>query len=197
MTTLTTNSLSHGNHTITAEYPGDGNFHGITNALSPDQIINTPPVAHLASYSRSAGASLQIPISNLITNFTSDSDNDVLALVSVGSGTNDATITTNSTFIYYVPSASNAYSNTTDHLDYMVTDGFTGGTATLANCTLVGNSSVAGGGIDNHAALTLTRCDVTHNQAVGTQGGGLRTSARLIFGRCWSLGLPRFGIGDL
>src|SRR5439155_22752797 len=41
---LTTSALSHGTHTITAEYTGDGNFRGTTNGLGASQVINIPPV---------------------------------------------------------------------------------------------------------------------------------------------------------
>ncbi|HTD66180.1 MAG TPA: hypothetical protein VK846_06570, partial [Candidatus Limnocylindria bacterium] len=65
-----------------------------------------------------------------LTNFTSDADSDVRTLLSVGSGTNSATITNNGTYILYLPSGSNAQSNATDHFDYVVSDGFAGGMAT-------------------------------------------------------------------
>jgi hypothetical protein len=42
---LTTSALSHGYHTIAACYPGDGNFHGSTNSLGTNELINTSPVA--------------------------------------------------------------------------------------------------------------------------------------------------------
>jgi hypothetical protein len=72
----------------------------------------------------------KIRITDLLTNFTSDADSDVLTLLSVGSGTNGAAITNNATHIFYSPSGSNAASNTTDHFDYTVTDSFIGGLAT-------------------------------------------------------------------
>ena len=128
--TFSTSSLAHTNHVITAEYAGDGNFAGSTNSLSPDQVINTPPVASLATYARNAGISAKIRISDLLTN-TTDADGDVRRLLAVGSSTNGATITTNGSFVFYVPPpASNVNSNATDYFSYTISDGFTGGLAT-------------------------------------------------------------------
>src|SRR5262249_24854993 len=61
---------------------------------------------------------------------TSDADGDLRTLLSVGSGTNSASISISGNSISYVPSASAPNRNTTDHFSYVVTDGFTGGTAT-------------------------------------------------------------------
>jgi hypothetical protein len=127
---ITTALITHGTHTLAAEYAGDDNFFGSTNSLSPIQIINTLPVANLATYTRSASLVFKIRIYHVLTNSTSDADGDARTLLSVSSGTNGATITTNATYIFYSPSSSNPSSNTTDHLSYVITDGFTGGTAT-------------------------------------------------------------------
>src|SRR5206468_2702872 len=70
VTRFTTSSLSHGTHTITAEYAGDGNFFGSTNDLGLGQIIDIPPAALPATYTRTANLSLKIFIPDLITNYT-------------------------------------------------------------------------------------------------------------------------------
>ena len=128
LATFSTNTLAHGNHTITAAYGGDSNFTGSTNSVT--QVIDTPPVASLATYTRNSGSSLKILISDLIANYTSDADGDARALAAVGSSTNSATITTNSTWIFYLPPpASNVNSNATDYFSYTISDGFAGGTA--------------------------------------------------------------------
>ena len=127
--TLSTSSLSHGNHVITAEYAGDGNFLGSTNRLGTNQVINTAPVASLATYTRSSGLSWKILITSLLTNSTSDADGDARTLTAVGSSTNGATITKSGTWIFYVPPpASNVNSNATDYFSYTISDGFAGGT---------------------------------------------------------------------
>jgi hypothetical protein len=130
MASLTSSSLSHGTHQITAEYCGDQNFLPSTNALNATQIVNLAPAALPAFYQRQFGASLPISIQDLLTNFTSDADGDVISLVSVGPGTNGATISINGSTINYQPSATDPNRNTTDYLDYTITDGFIGGMAT-------------------------------------------------------------------
>jgi len=128
---LSTSSLSHGSHTITAEYASNGNFIGSTNSLSTSQVINTAPVANLAIYTRDTNISLKILISSLITNSTSDADGDTRTLTAVGSGTNGAAITMSSKYVFYLPSGSNANSNTTDHFSYTIGDGYTTTTGTI------------------------------------------------------------------
>jgi hypothetical protein len=151
--TFSTTSLSHGSHIITAEYAGDGNFAGSTNSLSPDQVINTPPVASLAIYTRNAGISAKIRISDLLTN-TTDADGDVRRLLAVGSSTNGATITTNGSFVFYVPPpASNVNSNATDYFSYTISDGFTGGLA-INNIRMAVTDSTIGPPSSNLIAAT-------------------------------------------
>ncbi len=127
---FTTASLSHGVHQIKAVYSSDGNFVSATNSLGADQIINTVPVAQLATYQRSFGSAVQIPIANLLTNFTSDADGDLLAVLWVGTGTNNATISISGDSILYQPSDTDPNRNTADCFSYAITDGFSGGTAT-------------------------------------------------------------------
>jgi hypothetical protein len=127
---MTISTLPHGIHSIAALYAGDGNFIGSTNSLESVQVINTLPSVTLASYTRAKNAWIQISIPDLMTNHTSDADGDPLTLVSVGSGTNDATILIFGDSIYYLPSDSHPNRNTTDHVDFAVTDGFPGGTVT-------------------------------------------------------------------
>ena len=40
---LTTTSLTHGSHSVKAEYAGDANFIGASNSLGASQVINTLP----------------------------------------------------------------------------------------------------------------------------------------------------------
>ncbi len=87
------------------------------------QHVNTPPVANLASYTRSTNLSLKISVPDLLANFTTDADGDPRSLVSVGSGTNGATVSVADGWIFYLPSGSDANRNTTDHLDYIINDG--------------------------------------------------------------------------
>ena len=65
-----------------------------------------------------------------MANHASDADGDELTLVSVGSGTNGATVLLFGGSIYYLPSNTDPNRNSVDHLDYAVADGFPGGTVT-------------------------------------------------------------------
>jgi len=123
-------SLAHGNHLITVEYSGEENFYPSTNSLGAGQIVDSPPTALLASYQRSFGSALQIPIEDLLTNFTIDADGDARTLLWVGAGTNGASISVSGNVISYQPSQTDANRNTTDYFDYSIADGFVGGMAT-------------------------------------------------------------------
>jgi len=127
---ITQSVISHGIRSITAEYAGDGNFVASTSGVPVLELINNPPVAQLAQYSRYAGRAVQIPISDLLSNFTTDVDGDQISLVSVGAGSNGANISITADFISYYPSATNTNRNTTDYIQYIITDGFSNGMAT-------------------------------------------------------------------
>ena len=47
-----------------------------------------------------------------------------------------------------------------------------GGTTTLTNCTVSGNSAVAGGGIYNNGTLSVANSTVSGNEALGNAAGG-------------------------
>jgi len=83
---------------------------------------NVAPVAATATYTRTAGFQMRIAISDLGTNW-SDADGDAITLTGVGTSTNGATVTYDSSFIYY-PATSVA-----DQFTYTISDG-QGGTAT-------------------------------------------------------------------
>src|SRR5439155_2750197 len=91
-----------------------------TNGLGASQLINIPPVALPATYTRSPDATLQISIANLLTNYTSDADSDARGLVSVGAGKNGAAIAMVGNWIFYAPSDTDPNRNTSDHFDYTI-----------------------------------------------------------------------------
>ncbi len=125
-TSLSVTNFPRGTNLITVAYLGDGNYVGSTNTL--DQIVtNHPPVAVNATYYRAKGLSLKIAITNLLT-YATDADGDTNTLQSVGAGLTNATIMTDSTYVYYLP-GTGAGSNDNDIVSYTVSDGF-GGTAT-------------------------------------------------------------------
>ncbi len=93
-----------------------------------------PPQASLAVYTRSAGFSLNIPITNLMTYW---SDTNALPMRLAGINlltTNQVALQTNATSIYY-PSNS---PNVNDQFSYLLTDGF-GVNTGLVNILLVGS----------------------------------------------------------
>jgi hypothetical protein len=111
-------SLSHGYHTNEADYAGNANIAGSTNTLI--ELINTPPVAGVAIYSRPLNSGLTIVISNLLTNAT-DADGDALSLAAVGTNSNNgATISTNATSVLYSPPANKG--TVPDAFSYTVAD---------------------------------------------------------------------------
>jgi hypothetical protein len=96
---LSLTSLPRGSNLVTAIYGGDANHSSATNTLA--QIVtNHPPIATPAYYTRIAGSSLSILISDLATNW-SDVDGDTISLLSVGVSTNGVVLTTNSETLTY------------------------------------------------------------------------------------------------
>ncbi len=131
MATFTTNNLTHGSHTVVAEYAGDGNFFGSTNSLSPNQVINTPPVAGNATVYRNPVLSVKVLLSTLLTN-ANDADGDTLNLTVGSTSASNATITVSGGWVFYTPPA--GFTNA-DSFTYTVTDGYGGsatGTVTVA-----------------------------------------------------------------
>ncbi len=119
-------TLPRGTNVITVAYLGDSNYLGSTNSLN-QVVTNHPPVATDATYYRAKGLSLKIAITNLLI-YATDVDGDTITLQSVGAGLTNATIMTDSTYVYYLP-GTGAGSNDNDVVSYVVNDGF-GGTAT-------------------------------------------------------------------
>jgi subtilisin-like proprotein convertase family protein len=101
----TLSSLAVGTHSVLAEYSGDGNFTGTTNVLSPDQLVNTPPVAGSDTIERWPTNGTKVLISILLGN-DSDTDGDVISLLSVAAASaGGGSITRDGDWIYYVPAA--------------------------------------------------------------------------------------------
>ena len=143
--TFTTNSLSHGSHVITAAYPGDSNFVGSTNTLSPNQVIDTPPAAGAQYLGATVNTTLSVSASALAA-LNYDADGDPLTITAVNSpSTNGATVSLGGGNITYTPVANFVGS---DVFTYTISDGYPGGTNTctanvtvrLAKATAVFNS---------------------------------------------------------
>lgn len=135
---LTSASLSHGTHTIKAQYAGDGNFIGSTNTLSPNQVINTPPVAAPDQLYRYSDSGVKVRIATLLTN-DSDPDGDGLTFVSA-SATSAAggTVKVQGGWINYAPPT--GFTNA-DSYSYVIADSFgSRATGTVAITILVVNA---------------------------------------------------------
>jgi hypothetical protein len=116
-----TSNLTHGFHTVVAEYAGDSNFIGTTNVLTPSQLINTPPVAQPDAIARSGTNGTKVAIATLLSN-DSDADGDPITFIGVSStSVNGGTVVSNSGWIYYNPPA--GFTNS-DSFTYTISDGF-------------------------------------------------------------------------
>ncbi len=129
--TYSTTSLSHGSHTVVAEYAGSANFAGTTNTLAPAEMINTPPVANNVTIYRYPTQDVKFHLATLQTN-TSDADGDTLNLTFSPTSANSGTVAQKGPWLYYVPAAG---FTSQDTFTYTVTDGHGGsatGTVTVA-----------------------------------------------------------------
>jgi len=129
--TLSLNTLTHGSHTIAAEYAGDQNFVGSSNTLSSSQAINTPPTANNITIQRYATRNVKVPFATVFTNST-DADGDALNITVASSSAQGETVTVSGGWIFYWPAS--GFTNA-DSFTYTVTDGHGGsvtGTVTVA-----------------------------------------------------------------
>ena len=119
--TYATSNLTHGFHTVVAEYAGDSNFFGTTNTLAPAQLINTPPMAQPDVITRSGTNGTKVSIATLLSNDT-DADGDPITFLGVSStSVNGGTVVSNSGWIYYNPPV--GFTNS-DSFAYTISDGF-------------------------------------------------------------------------
>jgi len=157
--TYSTASLSHTTHTVVAEYAGDGNFLGTTNALAPDQNINSAPVAGSDSLVRYATQGVKVRLATLQTN-DSDVDSDALSVVVSSTSASNATVTVVNGWVSYTPLA--GFTNA-DSFTYTINDGH-GGSAT--------NTVAVGVQVDNDPSQNLTIVSLDNNSVL-IQGSGI------------------------
>ncbi len=134
---FTTNNLPHGFHTVVAEYPGDSNFYGSTNSLSPNQIINTPPVAGNVTLYRNPVLGVKVQLATLQTNASSP-DGDALTLSASSTSASNATISVSGRWVFYTPPA--GFTNA-DSFTYTVTDAYGGSATGIVTVAILGDNS--------------------------------------------------------
>jgi hypothetical protein len=128
-----TATIGFGAHAVVAEYSGDGNFNGATNALGTNLVINTPPIAVADSVTRSLTNELKIRISNLLSNDVESDATDAIRLVSVGtSSVLGGTIVSNGLWLYYTPPVGNTNA---DSFTYSIADTLGGSSTGTVNIT--------------------------------------------------------------
>lgn len=122
---FSTSTLSHGSHIVVAEYAGDLNFVGITNTLTPAQIITDPTYAGPDTIERRPTQGVKVRAAMLLANdFTSDTNGlsfDSVSATSVEGGT----ITVSDGWVFYTPAV--GYTGI-DSYTYTITDGYGGST---------------------------------------------------------------------
>jgi hypothetical protein len=140
--------LPRGTNLIAAVYSGDASDLPFTNILY-QVVTNHPPAAVPAFFTRAAGATLLIPVTNLAAGW-SDVDGDTVTLAGIGVSTNGVTVTNNlGVLTYFDPN------NVADQFTCTITDGF-GGTnyQTVTIAVVYPGISIAPAGNGNNA-LTL------------------------------------------
>ena len=120
--TFSTTSLTHGVHTVVAEYASTTDFFGVTNTVL--QTNNTPPVAGSETIARYPTQGVKVRLSDIFTN-ASDADHDSLTITVSSASANGGTITTNGGWVFYTPAA--GFTNA-DSFTYTVADGYGGST---------------------------------------------------------------------
>ena len=131
---LSTSTLAAGEHSVSVEYPGDGNFLGTTGDLVPGQVINTPPVAVADVLPRVANQVARAPVSNLLTN-DSDADGDAVTFETVSAmSTNGGTVTVSEDWILYTPPPG---STNEDSFTYTVSDAWGGSSTGVVAVTIL------------------------------------------------------------
>ena len=127
----TATKLTHGLHTVVAEYAGDGNFSANAAFLSPDQLVNTSPVAVSDTLQRDPANGVSVAIATLLTNDW-DADGDPITWFSVSAtSANGGTVVNDGGWIVYTPPT--GFTNA-DTFNYKVRDSYgapTTGTVTV------------------------------------------------------------------
>jgi len=146
--TFSVSTLTHGSHAISAEYAGQGASLGSTNSLSPDQVINTPPVAQDIFMGALSWQPATITIIGGKYDPT-DADGDPVTVTGVESPLTTGVASTDGTSITYTPTNAAPVTNS---FTYTVSDDW-GGSDTKTITVWV---SVQGEGFNRIGSPVLT-----------------------------------------
>ncbi len=130
--TFTISTLALGSHTVVAEYAGSGNFNGTSATLSPDLVINTPPVASADTIERYPTQGVKVRLSTLLGN-DNDADGDTLNIIVAATSANGGTVTVNGDWVYYTPTGG---FTAADSFTYTINDGRGGSAVGTVNVAI-------------------------------------------------------------
>ena len=128
--TYSTSALSAGNHNITAEYAGDISYAASTSSVLIQTVKSL--AASDATYARAPGLALKIRIADIVW----DVNASPVTVQSLGASAQGATLSFNSTYIFYTPA-----NNNNDSFTYTVQNSV----GDTASATLTVNVVAAGG----------------------------------------------------
>ena len=120
---ISTSSLSHGYHTVAAEYAGSASFNGSTNTMTPNLAVNTAPIARNATSSVRQGGVVNIPFNLGKYALATDPDGDAMTITSVA-GASFGSVGTDGASISYTNTSGSA--GAVDTVSFTVTDTFGG-----------------------------------------------------------------------
>jgi hypothetical protein len=102
---LTTTTLALGEHAVSAEYSGDGNYSSTTLILDSPQMINSPPLAMGDVIQRNPFSGTKVVMNDLLAN-DYDPDGDPLVLQNIQTTTAEGgTINLAEGWVFYTPPA--------------------------------------------------------------------------------------------
>jgi len=111
-----------------------------------------PPVANPASYTRNAGLTLKIDISELLADFTSDPDGNAVTFMGFGAPAHGS-LTQIGNWLLYTP---NLNDDTNDAFSYSITDGFGGYATNTISVTVITPGGVVKAAQPTGGSITLT-----------------------------------------
>jgi hypothetical protein len=131
--TLTTNSLTHGLHTISAAFLGNVNYNATSNSLAAAQLINRAPTAGTDTLATRENTPVNAAAFKLLLN-DSDADSDSLTVTAVSAASaQGGTVALSGVTVTYTPPTD--YSGA-DSFTYTVTDSFGGTNTGTVNVTV-------------------------------------------------------------